>query len=176
MKLSFDALKYAYPSTRHVVYSRRGMVCTSQSLAAQAGLDILKAGGNAVDAAVATAAAMTVLEPTSNGLGSDAFALVWVEKEKKLYGLNASGPCPMAFDLKEVRGRYGDAIAQTGLGHRHRPRRPLRLGHPVREVRRPALREAAGPRHRLRPGRLPRRSGGLPPLGQLLQGVQGRLP
>ena len=60
------------------------MVCTSQGLAAQAGLDTLKAGGNAIDAAVTTAAAMTVLEPTSNGLGSDAFALVWLEEKKEL--------------------------------------------------------------------------------------------
>ena len=63
------------------------MVCTSQPLAAQAGLDIIKQGGNAIDAAIATAACMTVLEPTSNGIGSDAFALVWTKGE-----LHASMP------------------------------------------------------------------------------------
>ena len=84
--MKYDALRYGFASRRGVVYGRRGMVCTSQSLAAQAGLDILKKGGNAVDAAVAAAACMTVLEPTSNGLGSDAFALVWTGGELK--GLN----------------------------------------------------------------------------------------
>ncbi len=54
--MKYDALKYSYPSRRSVVYGRRGMVCTSQPLAAQAGLDIIKAGGNAIDAAIATAA------------------------------------------------------------------------------------------------------------------------
>lgn len=64
------------------------MVAASQPLAAQAGLQILKAGGNAIDAAIATAACLTVVEPTSNGIGSDAFALVWVNG--RLHGLNAS--------------------------------------------------------------------------------------
>ncbi len=73
--MNYDALKNSYPSRRSVVYGRKGMVCTSQPLAAQAGLDMIKKGGNAVDAAIATAACMTVLEPTSNGIGSDAFAL-----------------------------------------------------------------------------------------------------
>ena len=76
--MNYDALKNSYPSRRSVVYGRKGMVCTSQPLAAQAGLDMIKKGGNAVDAAIATAACMTVLEPTSNGIGSDAFALVWI--------------------------------------------------------------------------------------------------
>ena len=74
MTLSFDAQQYPYPSRREVVYSRRGMVCTSQTLAAQAGLDMLKRGGNAIDAALATAIALTVLEPTCSGEGSEAFA------------------------------------------------------------------------------------------------------
>ena len=67
---------HSFRSRRSMCYARRGMVCSSQPLAAQAGLEMLKKGGNAVDAAVAAAAAHTVLEPTSNGLGSDAFALV----------------------------------------------------------------------------------------------------
>ena len=92
MNFCYDVLNYKYPSRREVVYGRKGMVCTSQSLAAQAGLDIIKAGGNAVDAALATAACMIVLEPTSNGFGSDAFAQVWMDG--KLYGLNASGFSP----------------------------------------------------------------------------------
>ena len=72
-----DPFYFPYPSRRQLVYGRRGMVCTSQPLAAVAGLDILKAGGNAVDAAVATAIAMTVLAPVSNGFGSATFARVW---------------------------------------------------------------------------------------------------
>lgn len=99
--LKFDAQKYDYPSRRSVVYGKKGMVCTSQPLAAQAGLDIIKRGGNAVDAAIATAACMTVLEPTSNGIGSDAFALVWTKGE--LHGLNASGRSPMAITAEEVK-------------------------------------------------------------------------
>ena len=81
---SFDPLKYAYPSHRTVVYARHAMACTSVPLGAQIGLDVMKAGGNAVDAAVAMAAAMPLLEPTGNGLGADCFALGWIEKEKKL--------------------------------------------------------------------------------------------
>ena len=81
-----------YSLSRQPVYARSGMDATSQPLAAQAGVFILRQGGNAVDAAVATAAALTVVEPTSNGLGSDLFALVWADG--KLHGLNASGRSP----------------------------------------------------------------------------------
>ncbi len=99
--MKFDPLNYHYPSRRSVVYARRGMVCASQPLAAQAGLDMLKEGGNAVDAAIAAAACLTVLEPTSNGLGSDAFALVWTGR--KLHGLNASGRAPRSLSAGLVR-------------------------------------------------------------------------
>ena len=73
------------------------MVATSQPLAAQAGIEIMRQGGNAIDAAIATAAALTVVEPTSNGIGGDAFALVWVNN--KLHGLNASGPAPESLTI-----------------------------------------------------------------------------
>ncbi|MBW7940586.1 MAG: gamma-glutamyltransferase, partial [Candidatus Omnitrophica bacterium] len=92
--MEFDPLHLPYASRRSPVYARNGMVCTSQPLAAQAGLAILRRGGNAVDAAVATAAALTVVEPTANGIGSDAFALVWTGG--RLHGLNSSGPAPAA--------------------------------------------------------------------------------
>ncbi len=101
--LNFDPERYSYPSRRNVVYGRHGMACTSVPLGAQIGVDMMKAGGNAVDAAVAMAAAMPLLEPTGNGLGSDCFALVWIEKDKKLYGLNASGVAPMALSARQVR-------------------------------------------------------------------------
>lgn len=78
-----------------------GMVCTSQPQAARIGLDILKAGGNAVDAAIATAAALTVAEPVMNGLGSDAFALIWFDG--KLTGINGSGPAPQALSIQTLR-------------------------------------------------------------------------
>ena len=110
----FDPQKYAYPSRRNVVYGRHAMACTSVPLGAQIGLDVMKAGGNAMDAAVAMAAAMPLLEPTGNGLGSDCFALIWVEKEKKLYGLNASGVAPMALDAKMVRAMGHSEMPKTG--------------------------------------------------------------
>jgi gamma-glutamyltranspeptidase / glutathione hydrolase len=94
MNLGFDPLYYPYPSHRTVTFATKGMVATSQPLAAQAGLDILKKGGNAIDAAIATAACLTVVEPTMNGIGGDAFALIW--SEGKLHGLNSSGTAPRA--------------------------------------------------------------------------------
>ena len=97
----FDSLYYPFTSRRMVVFAQNGMVATSQYLAAQAGLEILKNGGNAIDAAVATAACLTVVEPTSNGIGGDAFALIWTKG--KLHGLNSSGPAPKSISLKAVR-------------------------------------------------------------------------
>jgi gamma-glutamyltranspeptidase/glutathione hydrolase len=82
------------PQTRSEVLARNGVVATSQPLAAQAGLQILKQGGNAFDAAVATAAVLNVVEPESAGVGGDVFVLAWVAKEKKLIALNASGRAP----------------------------------------------------------------------------------
>ena len=72
-------------------------------------LEALRQGGNAMDAAVAAAAALTVVEPTANGLGSDAFALIWSEKEHRLFGLNASGPAPMLADADKVLAQHRDA-------------------------------------------------------------------
>lgn len=93
---------FPYPSRRMPVYARRGMVATSEPLAAQAGLRVLQQGGNAVDAAIATAATLTVVEPTSNGIGSDTFALVW--DGTRLHGLNGSGRAPAALTLDVCRG------------------------------------------------------------------------
>lgn len=86
--------RFPYPSQRSPVMGRRGAVATSHPLAAQVGLRVLQEGGNAIDAAVATAAALAVLEPTGNGIGGDAFALVW--DGQRLHGLNASGRAPRA--------------------------------------------------------------------------------
>jgi gamma-glutamyltranspeptidase/glutathione hydrolase len=89
-------------ATRSVVYARHGMVAAAHPLAVQAGLDVLKAGGSAVDAAIATNAALGFLEPVSCGLGGDLFAMVWDPKSGKLYGLNASGRAPAALTIDEV--------------------------------------------------------------------------
>ena len=101
MQMQFDGQQYPYDSRRRVVYGRRGMVCTSQPLASQAGLQILQQGGNAVDAAIATAICQTIVEPTNNGLGSDCFAIVWVKD--KLYGINGSGYAPQNLTAEAVR-------------------------------------------------------------------------
>ncbi|MGE5592955.1 MAG: gamma-glutamyltransferase family protein [Betaproteobacteria bacterium] len=108
---SFD---YSQPfaSRRSPVMGRRGAVATSHPLAAQVGLRMLVEGGNAVDAAVATAAALTVLEPTSNGIGGDAFAIVW--DGKRLHGLNASGRCPKALDVQVFERLSLDRVPTTG--------------------------------------------------------------
>ena len=111
---NFDPFTYRYSSRRNVVYAKNGVCCTSVPLGAQIGLDVLKSGGNAVDAAVAMAAAMPLLEPTGNGLGSDCFALVWIEKEKKLYGLNASGVAPMALSAEFVRAKGFAEVPEEG--------------------------------------------------------------
>ena len=109
----FDPLYLPYPSRRSLVFARRGMVATSHPLASQAGLDMLKQGGNAVDAAVATAAALTVLEPVSNGIGCDAFALVWYKGE--LHGLNSSGPAPQRLNLETLRKAGIERMPQLGM-------------------------------------------------------------
>jgi gamma-glutamyltranspeptidase/glutathione hydrolase len=98
--MDYDPLYHPYPSRRTTIYAKNGMVATSQVLAAQAGLDVLKKGGNAIDAAIATAACLTVVEPCSNGIGGDAFALVWTKGS--LYGLNASGPAPQGISREIV--------------------------------------------------------------------------
>ncbi|WAH37261.1 gamma-glutamyltransferase family protein [Alicyclobacillus dauci] len=101
--MDFDALHYPFASRRNCVYATHGMVATSQPLAAQAGLQILQRGGNAIDAAVATAAVLTVVEPTSNGIGSDAFAIVW--HKGKMHGLNGSGRSPAALTMDALKRR-----------------------------------------------------------------------
>ena len=96
-----------YLSTRLPVFARN-LVSTSHPLAAQAGLRMLYNGGNAVDAAVAAAAAMTICEPVSNGLGSDSFCILWDGQE--LHGLNASGRAPAAWTPEYFRRKYGQDV------------------------------------------------------------------
>jgi len=87
-------------ATRSEVIARNGMACTSQPLATQVAIDILKQGGTAVDAAIAANAMLGLVEPTGSGIGGDLFAIVWDAKTKKLYGLNASGRSPMSLTLE----------------------------------------------------------------------------
>ncbi len=110
--MQFDPMEKRFPSKRNTIYTKRGVVATSQPLAAKAGAEILRKGGNAVDAAVATAAALTVVEPTSNGIGSDAFAIVWLKD--KLYGLNSSGPSPKGISIESVKAQGHEEMPKYG--------------------------------------------------------------
>ncbi|MCB9766839.1 MAG: gamma-glutamyltransferase [Candidatus Omnitrophica bacterium] len=87
---------------RSTVAALDGMVCTSQPLASMAGIDILKSGGNAIDAAIAANAVLGVVEPMNCGIGGDLFAICWIEKEQKLFGLNASGRSPYNWNLRDA--------------------------------------------------------------------------
>ncbi len=103
--------RYPHPSSRAAVLATDGMVATSQPLAVQAGIGALVDGGSAVDAAIAAAATLTVVEPCSNGLGGDAFAIVW--DGERLHGLNGSGRWPAGNDTEELR-----AAGHTEMPHR----------------------------------------------------------
>src|SRR3954469_17217489 len=89
-------------ATRSQVIAQHGMAATSQPLATQVALDVLKAGGSAVDAAIAANAPLGLMEPTGNGLGGDLFAIVWSAQDKKLYGLNASGRSPLGLSRAQL--------------------------------------------------------------------------
>jgi gamma-glutamyltranspeptidase/glutathione hydrolase len=89
-------------ATRSVVWARHGMVCAAQPLAVQAGLEMLKQGGTAVDAAIAVNACLGLMEPTANGLGGDLFAILWDPKTRQVVGLNASGRAPLALTADQV--------------------------------------------------------------------------
>lgn len=100
--MKYNLTQYPYPSQRRVALGKHHAVATSQSLATLAGMEMFWSGGNAVDAAIASAIALTVVEPTSNGIGGDAFALVWAGG--KLHGLNGSGKSPQAMNLESFTG------------------------------------------------------------------------
>src|SRR6266550_6823056 len=90
-------------ATRSEVLARHGMVCTSVPAATQVGLDILKRGGSAVDAAIAANATLGLMEPVSNGIGGDLFAIVYSAKENKLYGINGSGRSPAGLSYDQMK-------------------------------------------------------------------------
>ncbi len=103
-----------FPSRRSAVLARRGMVATSQPLAAMAGLRTLMGGGNAADAAVAVASMLNVVEPMSTGIGGDCFALIYEAETGQVTALNGSGRAPAAFSLGEAQRRGLDSIPLTG--------------------------------------------------------------
>ena len=103
-----------FDSRRSTVHATNGMVATSQPLAAMAGLRVLMDGGNAVDAAVATAATLNVVEPMSTGVGGDLFALVWKASNKQVVALNGSGRSPMAASIEDLRAKGHHRMPPVG--------------------------------------------------------------
>jgi gamma-glutamyltranspeptidase/glutathione hydrolase len=106
-----------YRAGRSVTYATHGMVATSHPLAVQIGLDVLKRGGNAIDAAIATDAAMGLMEPMSCGIGGDLYAIIWDAKTQKLYGLNASGRSPYAASIDAMLARLSGRDKARDMGH-----------------------------------------------------------
>ena len=111
--MRFDPYDMTFASQRSVVYGLRGMVATGQHLASQDGLEMLQAGGNAIDAAIAMAIALTVVEPCSNGIGSDAFAIVWTKDG--LTGLNASGYAGSRADAQLLKNKGFSEVPGFGF-------------------------------------------------------------
>ena len=148
-----------FTSRRSPVYGRRGMVAASQPLAVAAGLEILAAGGNAADAAVATAAALNVTEPTSTGIGGDCFALFYEAATGQVTALNGSGRAPAALTLERLRARASArrAAALPRL-HGHRARRVRGLVRPDRAPRPAAAAAHPGAGHPPGGGGLPGRA------------------
>ena len=101
---------YRRNGNRSTVACSNGIVCASQPLATMVGIDILKAGGNCIDAAIATNAMLGLTEPGSDGIGGDLFAIVWSERDKRLFGLNASGRAPYEWNLDKANAKGLDRI------------------------------------------------------------------
>ena len=112
--LSFDRVTGEEFTSRSEVIAKNGMVATSHPLASQIGLQILKDGGNAIDAAIAANVALGLMEPTGNGIGGDLFVILWDAKTKKLYGLNASGPSPQNISIEYFTAKNLEKIPSYG--------------------------------------------------------------
>src|SRR2546422_192885 len=153
MTRAADSQQPSRPTTlahRSTVYAPHGMIATSQPLATAAGLAVLERGGNAVDAAVTAAAVLNVGEPPMTGIGGDIFAIVWSAKDRKLYGLNASGRAGglMTRDALLAKGPRHDAAAKRR--GRDGPGSAVGMGRAAQSLR--DRHAGAGPRtgHRLR--------------------------
>ena len=111
----FDRGGQMYAQSRSVVIAKNGICATSHPLSSQVGLDVLKAGGNAADAAIAASATIAVVEPMSCGIGGDLFVIYWDAKTQKLYGLNASGRSPYKLTRQVFAEKKLEQIPETGL-------------------------------------------------------------
>tara|TARA_B100001057_G_scaffold101589_1_gene98679 strand:- start:3379 stop:5076 length:1698 start_codon:yes stop_codon:yes gene_type:complete len=101
-------------ASRSEVFSKNGMAATSHPLATQTAISVLKRGGNAIDAAIAANAVLGLVEPTGCGIGGDLFAIVWSEEDKKLFGLNSSGPAPKNISIKKLKSLGVNKIPAYG--------------------------------------------------------------
>ena len=110
----YDRLTGKDFATRSEVIATNGMAATSHPLATQTALDVLKDGGNAIDAAIAANAVLGLVEPTGCGIGGDLFAIVWIEEDKKLFGLNSSGPAPQNMTIEKLKAMGVDKIPPFG--------------------------------------------------------------
>ena len=112
--VSYDRILGKDFATRSEVIATNGMAATSHPLATQTAIDVLKDGGNAIDAAIAANAVLGLVEPTGCGIGGDLFAIVWIEEDKKLYGLNSSGPAAQDMTIKKLKAMGIDKIPPFG--------------------------------------------------------------
>ena len=112
--VSYDRILGKDFATRSEVIATNGMAATSHPLATQTAIDVLKDGGNAIDAAIAANAVLGLVEPTGCGIGGDLFAIVWIEDDKKLYGLNSSGPAAKDMTIKKLKAMDIDKIPPFG--------------------------------------------------------------
>ena len=110
----YDRLTGKDFASRSEVIATNGMAATSHPLATQTALDVLKDGGNAIDAAIAANAVLGLVEPTGCGIGGDLFAIVWIDEDKKLYGLNSSGPAPQDMTIEKLKAMGVDKIPPFG--------------------------------------------------------------
>ena len=155
--MTLDPSFWSFPyASQRMPLLAANVVSTSQPLASAAGLAMYLRGGNAVDAALATAITLTVVEPCMNGIGGDAFALIWADG--KLHGLNASGRAPKRMTAEPFQGARHHAGARLGFGDG--AGRRVRLARGVGEIRQAAVRRSVRAGDPLRHRRLPRLADG----------------
>ena len=158
-----------YSAYRPVVMGRRGVVSSSHYLASQAGLRTLQAGGNAVDAAIAVASSLNVVEPEMSGIGGDGFMLVYMAKTGKVEALNGTGAAPLSASIDRFRDTgippKGQGPEDVRAAHKH-SRNPRRMAGGARAIRRPVAGQGVGAGHRACFRRISRE----PPAGEYLLG------